>query len=299
MNGYVLATLAAIAWSSLGIWGSLAFNFGIDPLLLVTLRALIATIALLTIFALTKGELPKLDKKGIIFFSLFGFFGVGLNYLTYFYAIKLTSVSIAVILLYTYPAIVTLTASSLFKEKITLIKLTALLLTATGIIFVVGVFRYSLEFKTAGIILGLIAGITAAAHSLLTKFALRKYSSLTIVTYGFVFGGIFLTLTLLGINHTSIASIPTFPIKLWGIIVALAFIPTIMGYFLYTSALNYIEVSRASIVTTLEPVAAILLAYFVLSETLTPVQIAGAGLVTVGVLLVRIRRKKVSFRGEG
>uniref|UniRef100_UPI00384D2FC1 EamA family transporter n=1 Tax=Thermococcus bergensis TaxID=2689387 RepID=UPI00384D2FC1 len=60
---------------------------------------------------------------------------------------------------------------------------------------------------------------------------------------------------------------------------------------LYNTALKEIEVSRASIIATVEPVVALLLAYFLFHEVLTTKQIIGATLIILGSLILHIEEK--------
>lgn len=64
---------------------------------------------------------------------------------------------------------------------------------------------------------------------------------------------------------------------------ALALFPTFLGYVLYNHALKEVEVSRASIVATVEPVVAIFLAFLLFGgEKLSLVQLLGAALIIGG-----------------
>ncbi|EHP85256.1 protein of unknown function DUF6 transmembrane [Methanotorris formicicus Mc-S-70] len=66
---------------------------------------------------------------------------------------------------------------------------------------------------------------------------------------------------------------------------ALAFFPTFLAYLMYNLALKEIEVSKASIIATAEPVVAIVLAYLIFGESLTLKQILGA-IFIIGSLLI-------------
>jgi drug/metabolite transporter (DMT)-like permease len=57
---------------------------------------------------------------------------------------------------------------------------------------------------------------------------------------------------------------------------------------LYAVSLRYLPVSVANLIATLEPTMTAALAYFLLGETLTPPQVAGAVLVLLGVVILRI-----------
>jgi drug/metabolite transporter (DMT)-like permease len=74
----------------------------------------------------------------------------------------------------------------------------------------------------------------------------------------------------------------------WGLLLLLAVVPTIGGYGLYTLSLEYLPASVASLLATLEPPLTALWAYFFLAETMSAVQLAGAGVILAGVVLLRV-----------
>lgn len=102
----------------------------------------------------------------------------------YFQAMTLMSLSAAAILLYTAPAIVTLFSALLFKERLTAMKLVAVVLAFLGCALVSGLGSGSMTLSTAGILYGLGAGFGYAMYSIFARFALeRGYSSNTINFY--------------------------------------------------------------------------------------------------------------------
>ena len=79
----------------------------------------------------------------------------------------------------------------------------------------------------------------------------------------------------------------------WGVLVALAVGPTILGYGLYTVSLTYLPASVANLIATLEPALTAVLAYLLLGERLTPPQLAGSALIIAGVVILRLSEGSV------
>lgn len=229
-------------------------------------------------------QLLKINPRSLLFFAIYGLLGVSLNYASYFYALRWTNVATAVILLYTYPAFITILARFIFNERIDLSKALALLLTLGGIFLVAqGYDFHSLKLNLSGILFGLGAGMTAALYSLFGKRAVQAYDSWTTALYSFGFGALFLLLywgpqNLLTVSYTW---------KMWGALFYLALFPTLLAYSLYLKALHHLEASKAGITATLEPVLAALMAYILLGESLELLQIIGGALVLGGVTLLR------------
>lgn len=287
-SGYLLVVVAAILWASLGILGKFLYRYGADPLTIVSLRAVIAFLTLVTILAIVDRRLLRIRLRDLAFFALYGFVGVALNYVFYFYALSLTTVTTAVILLYTYPALVTVLAALFLGEQFTWIKGLTLVLTFGGCYLVVqGYNPAGWQMNVPGVLFGLGAGVSAAIYSLLGKKSLQSYDSWTAVCYAFGFGALFLILlrspqALLAVDYAWSA---------WVVILALAWFPTLLAYALYTTAMKHIQASKASLTATLEPVAASWLAYLFLGEVMEWPQLVGVGMVLGGILILSFSRQ--------
>jgi DME family drug/metabolite transporter len=279
--GYLLAVVAAVLWATLGILGKFLYRYGADPLTVVTIRAIIAFATLATILAVVDRRLLRIRRRDIPFFALYGLVGVTFNYASYFYALRWTTVTTAVILLYTYPALVTLLAALFLAERLNWMKGLVLVLTFIGCFLVAqGYDSTALRLNLYGILFGLGAGATAAVYSLFGKKALQRYDSWTAVCYAFGFGALFLVI----LRSPQAILTVNYPWPAWVAILALAWFPTLLAYALFTTSMKYIEASKASMTATLEPVAASLLAYLFLGEVMEWPQLVGAGLVLGGIV---------------
>ncbi|MEW6227636.1 MAG: DMT family transporter [Bacillota bacterium] len=299
--GYAMALGAAVIWGSLGIFAKFIYKYDIDPVVLVSLRASIAFLTLLA--ALLVGDRGKLrlHRSDVLFFAVLGFVGVALNYMSYFEALKRTTATTAVILLYTSPVFVTLGAAIFLKERLTKAKVIALVVTFAGCFMVAGGYDPKLlALNPAGTLFGLAAAITYGSYTLLSKQALKRYKSWTTVLYAFGFGSLFLLCFASGRLH----QVRMLPTQAWILILGLAWGPTLVAYALYVLALHCIEASSAGVICMAEPASTAVLAFIILRERLTAWQLAGAALVLAGVFLIQVRpaELKVSSepnRGEG
>ncbi len=277
----ILVLAGATLLGSLPAWGRALYGYGLDPLTVVTWRALLAAGLLLLALALLRRDLLPVRPRDLPFFVAYGFLAVTLNFLAYFSAVKYTSIAVAVILLYTSPAFVTVLSAIFLGERVTARKAGALLLTFAGSVLVIQAFQpAALRLNLRGILWGVAAGITAALYSLFGKQALRRYNPFTIVLYAFGLGGVFLALlrgpvALTGLRH---------PGSVWLLLLGLAAVPTVAGYTCYTLGLQRLEASRASILATWEVVAAAALGYLLFAEALAPAQAVGAVLVALGIV---------------
>ncbi len=286
-KGYLMVLGGGICWATTGIFGTVLFREGIDPLLVASGRLSLALLVFFLLLFFKYRSNLQLNLTELPRLLFFGFVGVALFNVFYLQAINLLGVSVAVVLLYTAPAFVILFSRIYLKEMITPLKVVALLLTVAGVVLVAGVYdpgRWILDLR--GIGLGLGAGLTFALVTVFSKVALRHHSDLTVTFYFIVIGAVFLALIrppwlLLQEGLTPAAGLS---------LVALAFVSTFLAYLLYVGGIKYLEAGRASIVAAVEPLAAFSLAALFLGERLVTVQFVGFFCIIAAVLLLVTKR---------
>lgn len=285
MAGYLFVLAAAVLWGSLGVAGKFAFALGVHPLEAAFYRAALSTVGLLAFTLLADRSALRIQIRDLPLFISFGLVSIAGFFTVYLYAIKLTTVATAAILLYTAPVFVTALSRVFFGEAITRTKALSLLLAFLGCTLVArGYNLNSLRLTLAGTIAGIGSGIAYALYSIFGKTALRRYSILTTLTYAMGVGTI--ALGLLGLQQR------TFHVghrlQAWIALVYLALVTTLLAQSLYLTGLRRIQASKASIVATIEPVVAGALGFFLLGERLEPLQIVGGVLILAAVLAVQL-----------
>ena len=111
--------------------------------------------------------------------------------------------------------------------------------------------------------------------------------------YSFAFGSVFiLTFNLFpvlpGAAGTFKGLMPDLPMNGWLILIALSFVPTVLGFGLYITSMNFLPVSIVSLLATLEPAMTAMEAYVFLDERMTIVQIAGSIIILSAVIIVQL-----------
>lgn len=267
----------------MGIFGRLIYRYEPDPIMVVTFRALIAAVLLISLVALFDSSKLRIKKTDIPFFALYGFFAVTLTFILFFYAIKYTTIAIATILIYTFPSWVLFLSIFILNEKLNKNKVLALLLTFLGCILVTQVYdQRFLDLNLKGIIYGLFCGFGAALYTIFGKKALLKHDPFTVVTYALGFGALFL----LFFRGPRVLLAVDYPFLAWVWIFTLAIVPTLVGYSLYTRGLKYLEASRTGIVATWEIIVASGLAFVIFGEKLTLPLILGVVLILWGIFII-------------
>jgi DME family drug/metabolite transporter len=288
-RGYLLVLLAASLWATLGvIYKHLAESHGLPPLAVAGLRAGLGGLILLAGLLALRRSWLRLSRQALRVVLLYGVFGIALFYATYINAILSVGVGVAAVLLYTAPAWVAIIAWRFLGERLTRLHLLALLLTLAGSALVAQVFQPGLlRLNALGIVWGLLSGLTYGLWSVFNKVGVRHTNPWTLQCYGMLVGSaVLLLLQPLAPLTGALQSQATI---LWLLLLALG--PTVGASVAYASGVRTVPVSVASLIATLEPVLAALLAYLVLGETLGLGQIAGGALILLAVWLLRPRAR--------
>jgi len=276
----ITVLIGATLLGSMGAWGRTIYQYEPNPMTVVTWRALIGAASLAAILAIVRPQLLRIRPRDLPFFGLYGFLGVTMNFWAYFSAFKSTTLAVAITLLYTYPAFVVLLSAAFLGERLTRTKVGAVIVTLLGSALVARVHQADwLRLNLAGILFGLLAGITAASYSIFGKRALASYPPWTVVLYAFASGGLFLA----AMSGPRLFAAASYPGTGWAWILGLALVPSLGGYALYTIGLRDLPATRASIIATWEVVTAAFLGWLIFSEHLAPIQYVGAALVCFGI----------------
>ncbi len=283
-RGYLAIVIASILFGSMGTLATLAFRYSITPTTLIALRLTVSSSTLFIILAAFHRGFLRFRKTDAAAFLLFALFGVALQRISYFYAIDLTTPTVAAMLFYTYPVFVII-AASLFqkRERITVLQFCAIALTFLGVSLVVRIYDFSqLRLSLAGIVFGILSSILFAVYFLMAGKLRTTYSNLTITLFG---DGIS-ALALSPIIINGVSQISQFPVQLWLIILAIGWVPSLLAYSLFSYALKYVKASRGTMLNVLEPIATAFLSAAFIGETFESLQIVGTVIALTGVLLL-------------
>lgn len=285
-RAFIYILIGASLWGTISIYVKNLYAIGFTPMEVVTLRVFFTSVILLPFLLIASRKSLRLHSfRDITYFIGTGIFSIVFFNFSMFKTIDLATVPIATALLYTAPAFVIIISYFLFKEKFTKFKVVALLLTLLGSALVVGLIPLDIgNIPFITIFFGLCSGLGYALYSIFSKFALRKYSSLTITAYTFFVA--------------TIALLPFFPyrekltllMEPKALLFAFGFglLPTTLAYLIYTAGLNRTEASKAAIISTIEPVVATLIGIFIFLEPFSIIQTAGMGAIILAVILIQL-----------
>ena len=287
VKAIIAIVLAACMWGSIGVFIRYFTDLEYSPLTIVFARMSISFIITFAGILIFKKDLLRIRMKDLWCFIGTGFTSaIALN-LFYSMSTVLNSLSLAAILIATAPIFVVLIAAPLFKEKITSVKLQALIIALIGCVLTSGIIGENTVFSPLGIVVGVASGVGYALYSIFTRAALNKgYDSLTVNVYSFGIGSLFcLPFTDFGTISSSFATVGNL---LLIILVLHALFGALLPYLLYTYGMKYIDTGKASIIVSCEPVAATIFGIIIYSEIPTVLSVIGIAVVLFALVLLNL-----------
>ncbi|MFB4166273.1 DMT family transporter [Alteribacillus sp. JSM 102045] len=262
----------------------------------VTVRMTLSTLIMFGILCFIRPYLIKIHLRDLPHFIGLGVVSIALFNWCYFTVMEQSSLSVAVVLLYTSPVFVALLSRFIFQELLTISKIIAILLTLTGCALVAGLVPAGAGGLTEGsLFIGFASGFFCALYSIIGKFVSRKYHSITITAYSMLCGSVVLFPSSGIVNNWE----PFTELPVWGFALGSVLVSTILAYVLYTMGLKYIESSHAAILSTVEPIVAIMVGVTLFHDQLTSWQSVGIALVFSSILLsIFSHKRKFQWPGK-
>jgi len=274
--GVFLILISGISFGAAAIFARFAYEAGTDPITLLFLRFGIASICMILMMLVRRLPLPRGQiLLGLVLMGALGYVGQSFCYFT---ALTLVSAGLVALLLYLYPAIVTVLAMLILKDPISKWKTLALLFALIGTVLTIGPVGGG---QPLGIVLGLgaafIYSIYILVGSKITKPGTAIQSSTVIITSAAVVFGV-----LIAIRG---ASFPTTFFG-WSSASALALISTVLAIVTFLAGLERVGPTNAATLSTIEPVVTVVLAALILDESITPLRILGGLMILLAVIIL-------------
>ena len=282
--GAALCLLSAAGFGAMAIFGKLAYDAGVSTLTLLLVRFVLAGLLFGAMLAATPSLWADARRGGARALAI----GVGLGavgYATqaglYFAALRRLDASLLSLLLYTFPAWVTLAAFALGRERPTRRRLVSLGLSSAGLAIVLAGAAGG-DVDGLGVVLGLGAALAYTAYILVAD---RVGVTLPPVALsGLVCAGASGTFLVIGLVSGAVDL--GFEPAGWLWLALIAAVSTALPITAFFAGLARVGPSTASILSTFEPVVTVTLAFLAFSERLSVAQLGGAALVLAAAALL-------------
>jgi drug/metabolite transporter (DMT)-like permease len=262
--------VAATCFAFGGIFSTDFYDAGGDPATLVALRFVLAAIAFGAWLAIS--GVRRLPRRDVMLAVALGAAQLGYT-AALVYGFEVAPVSLVVLLFYTYPVLVTVGAMWLFGERLTTVGVVLVGIAAVGLVLAIGA-PSTVTF--AGIACGLGAGIGHTIVILSSRGLMQRGLRIPEIATLSYAGPAVVCLVLV---ITGVIALP--PSSAAGLAPGLAFaiIGSAMPYVLFYRAIAVIGAALAALLATLEPFVAVSLAFALLGERLSALQLAGGALI--------------------
>jgi drug/metabolite transporter (DMT)-like permease len=288
-KGTLWILAAAALWGLSATGAKVLQNQGVGTLLIVQTRVTISCLLMLVFFATKRPLLLRVRRTDLWRLVLIGLVGVAGTNFTYYYTIKESTVALAILLQYLAPLAVMGFAVWKGDEELSPGKVAAALAALFGCFLAVGGPESGdLRLSPLALFTGILSMAGFAFMTIYPRYLFVRYSVLTVQFYAVLFASLFWLVV-----HPPWATIGE-PVsaETWGALTALSVGSVLIPYSLYLAGLRRVVPSRAIIISTFEPVVAIVSAAVVLGEGMDALRIFGALLVLGAIVALQVGPEK-------
>lgn len=293
--GYSLYLLAATLFAINGTVSKAILLTGIDSSYLSQLRVTLAFLILLVVVALTRPRALRIRKDEIGIMLAYGVLGVAMTQYLYFLALETLPVGIALLIEFTAPIMVALWFRFGLHHRTPRIVWLGLVIALAGLAMVAEVWK-GFTLDPLGVAAAFGAAAALAVYFLLGDAQVQRpepRDAVSMTMWGFGAAALFWVFAkpwwtfpwedLTGAGHPLGTDGPAVPV--WALVTSMVVLGTVVPFWLIVMSLHHIRASQAAVIGMTEPLVATLIAWMALGEVMSPVQVAGALVVLVGVYL--------------
>ncbi len=296
LRAYFCLFLTVVIWGLAG--PVIKFTLGgLSPLLFLTYRFALSSLIAIPLLLITKHERPK-SFTDILLILLYALLTSTVSLGLLFFGLENTTVLEMAIMDLVGPLLVVMAGTLFLKEHITKVEKIGMLIAFLGasVTIVEPILRNGTEaVKASGNFMILLSLAVTAISAVILKELLRKgYSPLGLVNISFIVG--LVTLSPFVYREMGSAAIYqtliNLPLKYHLGVVFMAFISGTLAYYLYNLGNKTIEISEAALFSYLVPVFSAVIAVSFMGEEIVPYFIFGTVLVSVGVAIAEIKKRR-------
>ena len=279
---YILIGLMQLFWSANFLVGKIALR-EFPALLVAGLRVLIAGACVLPLCWWKDRGQARWTKRDLPLLALLAFIGVSVNQFFFIVGLSKTSVAHSALIIGMTPISVLLIATLRRLEKITLRKIGGMLAALLGVAVLSIEKSNGAGPSLAGDLITLVAGSAFALYTVLGKEVNQRFGSLTMNTFLFGFGALFLLPVV--VWQAGSFSFGQVSPSGWLALIYMGVFPSLVCYLIFYYALGYVAASRLSTLAYLQPLVATLLGVIFLGERISVPLVTGGAIIFAGVYL--------------
>ena len=259
----------------------------ISPIAIVWLRFSMGVL-ILGIAVSLRGQFSLPGRGEWAYFSLLGFLGITFHQWLQSNGLQTSEAGTTAWIVSTTPVFMALLGWTVLKEALSWVKTSGILLAFAGVLLVVSKGNLASisvgRFGAPGDFLILISSVNWAVFSVLSRRGLKSYPAGLMMFYVMSLGWMFTTI--LFFAQTGLSEITNLTSNGWLGVIFLGVFCSGLAYIAWYDALQALPSAQTGAFLYIEPLVAVVVAFFVLSEPVTVVSLIGGGIILFGIWLV-------------
>jgi drug/metabolite transporter (DMT)-like permease len=280
------AVFAVTVWGASFIATKVALQ-QISPITIVWLRFLMGVI-ILGIVVVTRQQLVLPPREEWGYFALLGFLGITFHQWLQSNALQTSEAGTTAWIVSTTPVFMAILGRFLLHEELGWMKSLGILLAFVGVLIVVSKGDFGSisvgRFGAPGDVLILVSAVNWAVFSALSRRGLQTHPASQMMFYIMLLGWLFTSI--LFVTTNGIAEIPALTVDGWMAITFLGVFCSGLAYIAWYDALKSLGTAQTGVFLYIEPLVAVVVAFFVLAEPITLASLLGGAVILFGVWLV-------------
>ena len=285
LRGTIEISIGSVGFGFLGIFGKLAFKSGLSVGEFLSYRFTLAALLIWIFLLLFRPSWVRLNKRQIFIAAMLGIFGYAFFSTLYFKAIEGVSVTLAALLLYTYPFWVNVFSHFFTHDKISGKEALCLVAASAGLVLLL--WGHLEVHNFWAVAAGLGAAISYAIYVLLSGRLQKDVRPISSSLYVITFGALALSL----FHHPNFATVRNLSPTAASCILGIAIISTIIPLTMELAALQKLKSSEVALLMMIEPITAALLGGAIFHESLSPLQLSGAMIIATSLVVNTLSKK--------
>ncbi|HEY1575094.1 MAG TPA: EamA family transporter [Pseudonocardiaceae bacterium] len=295
-RGTALIVFSSCCFGTSGALAKAAMDAGLSPQQVAAIRICLGAVILLVGTAVFRPGALRVRRSDLPMLVAYGLIGVAGVQLLYFVTIGRLAIGVAMLLEYLSPVLVTLWVRFVRRTRLRREVWLGVGLAIVGLVLVAQVWD-GLSPDTVGLIAGLATAACSATYFLLGERGVATGDPVGITTWGLIIGAVAVTVVAppWSVSFTQLTAHTAFgpwrP-QVWLLLLTLATVATVVAYLAGMAALRHLPSAVVSVLSLVEPMVATGLAWALLGQSLSLVQIGGGVVLLTGAVVVQVTSRR-------
>lgn len=301
--GVVLVLIAGVSFASGSIFATLSYGEGLDWLTVMWWRFLIgAALAWAWVLAspVRRGVVRRMPRRQLVVTLLLGAVYTG-NSGTYYAGIETVPAALAGVIVYIYPVFVAVLSLRFATRLHGRRPWFALGLAVVGVVLALGGVEVGTDVPVSGLLLIVASALIYSVWIVLSarlsgerrdrlgqdtldQDPTARDAAVTTAVMMAATAGVFGVMALVG-GRSLLPG--TVPVEAWPYLLGIGAVASFLAIQSLYAGARRVGAAQAALISTTEPVFIVILAFLILDQTLEPVQLVGAGLILIAVIIAQ------------